>query len=174
MTDRHIEQVKGANIRELRIARGMSLEEFADAISEKWGETVAANTVGYWERGERMISSTAMMYISQALSCPYSAIYRGIDYRIAESDTLEALVVELTSLPEPERETLRSVAEIFSGDKIALIKFVQLCILDLPPKMRREVLGMGIYMREQAEAAGIVRPAPKDMEYISEEWRRLY
>lgn len=175
MAERHIEQKKGANIRDLRTARGMSLDEFADAIAEKWGEPVAANTVGYWERGERMISSTALMYISQALSCPYSAIYRGIDYRIAAMDTLELLWVEIASLPEQTQKTLINAGTTYDGDKLALGAFMQLCILDLPPEYRREVFGMGLYMREKAEADGVVPPAPaEERNIITEEWEGQY
>lgn len=174
MTDRHIEEVKGQNIRELRLARGMSLDDFADAYNAISGQPITANAVGYWERGERVINSTAMMYITRVLSCPYSAIYRGVDPRIAKMETLEALMVQIVSLPGSEQETLRCMAETFEGDTIALIKFVQRCVLDLPREYRREVLGFGIHMREQAEAAGVVEPAPEDLEYITEEWEYLY
>lgn len=174
MTESNFNCIQGRNIRRLRTSQGLTLTQLAERVSQLADEDVSANLLGCWERGTRTISSEWIMYLSQALHCPYSQLYTGADYRLTVNSQVEQMMSEFAALPEDAKQTLLSVAQAFDGDKLALIKYIQLCHFDLPREYRREVIAMGLHQREIAEIAGKAEPKPEDVAEVTEVWRRMY
>lgn len=162
----------GANLQELRLRRGLSQSGLADKMAAL-GYIVTTATVGHWETGRRMASTEALSYLSRALECPYSAFYQEIDDRLSVTDNMEQMMVEYRAYPAPEQKTLLSISKSFEGDKLAMVKYLKLCHLELPREYRREVISYGLHIRDRAEADGAVKHSP-DMEYVTEAWRKLY
>lgn len=173
MTNSHIDGIIGQNIRRIRSDRQMSLTDLANRMVELGHEPITSGALGRWERGDRSVPASSLTYLSQALTCPYSEFYQGADPRLADNSMTEQMMVEFVALPPQERKTLLNLSKAWQGNKIAIIKYIQRCHLDLPVRYRREVVAMGIHQREVAEHDGKVTH-DSDVDYIMDEWRKLY
>lgn len=163
----------GANLRDIRLSRGLTQAELVNRMVELGHEPFSDSLLGHWETGRRTASAEDLMFISRALSCPYSELYKGIDPRIERSSIVERMMVEFKALPEDAQQIMLSTATAFEGDKLAVIRYLKLCHLELPREYRREVISYGIHMREKAEASGVVKKSAW-MDYLLIAWRKLY
>ena len=163
----------GANLRYIRLAHGLTLTELADKMIELGCKDISGQAIGHWENGRRGISAEYLMYLSLALHCPYSSFYRGIDKRIEMNSVVEQMMLEFKALPEKDQQTVLDVATVFDGDRLALIRYLQLCYLDTPREYWREIVAHGLHIRQQAEDDGVVESSP-EIEYVIEAWRKLY
>ncbi|HEV3318089.1 MAG TPA: helix-turn-helix transcriptional regulator [Candidatus Angelobacter sp.] len=67
-----IQKTLGTRIRELRLKRGWSQEEFADICD------IHRSHMGEIERGETNLTLSTMLVIAQKLETTISALFRGI------------------------------------------------------------------------------------------------
>lgn len=58
----------GARLRDVRLSKGLSLEEAAVALD------VSASVIGSWERGDRAISAWRLLVVADAYGVPASAL----------------------------------------------------------------------------------------------------
>lgn len=81
----------GENIRRIRKAQGLSLDDVADALAQG-GLVYSANAIGAWERGERMPSPCVLFNLAHALGCSiYSLFY-------ATSETAQQAAADVAAL----------------------------------------------------------------------------
>lgn len=88
-------------LREIRIASGISQEEFAEAVE------VAPKTVSYWENGHNAISFNKLPVMANALGIPIYKLFVFTD-SLTKNDNQD-IIEFLSSMTEKERNTVLAV-----------------------------------------------------------------
>ena len=88
-------------LKEFRIASGLSLEEFAEAVG------VAPKTVSYWENGHNAISFNKLPVMANALGIPIYKLFVFTDSLTKNSN--QDIMEFLSSMTEKERLTVLAV-----------------------------------------------------------------
>lgn len=159
----------GANIRAMRIRRGLSSEELALRLAD-CGIQISGRTVRNYETGSRECSVEMMILFSIALDCSQQSLLSGLDPRLCDTDN----AVEYNLLTPEEHNVFAHMATKWDGDRHALILFDAL-YMALPPEYRRDA---PLSLLTQAELAlkngAVTRDQLPDLDYIERAWRGLY
>lgn len=105
-TDLHV----GAKLRELRMARGLSQMDIADALEKTFQQ------IQKYERGVNRISASVLYALAQHLGVPITAFFEGLDPTATptatgrQSDVL-AFMKTYQTLSPPARDALHTVAK---------------------------------------------------------------
>lgn len=162
-------QKLGANIREIRKLRGLSIQELSNTILSKCGEDFSANLISMWERGERRISVSQLDCICKGLCCTPNLLCPGYN-----SEPSQRVLQEYTALTEDEKRILEYAALEWDGNTHALIQFAAL-YMALPRRLRESIAFVGISAFEKGLKENAIPPdAPKvDVLYIEKQWEHL-
>lgn len=167
-----IEKYIGMNIRQIRKARGLTIEEVANKYAAVSGEAISSGLIGAWERNEKRISASQVYFISRSLECSIERLYEQPD---ADQKTmLERIFSEYRSLSKNDQSILFMACDRWKGNTAALIQSVGM-YMSMIRKDRAEVAFMCLHQYEKAREAGRLIPdAPEvDPEFIEQEWFKL-
>lgn len=143
----------GKNIREIRIARGMTQCELANRIADVTGEVYTDKAVSAWEHGTRRPPPEVIAGLCFALDCSlYSLYYPDID----GTDDLRRIQDEVASLSRRHHESLQFLVFEWLGNLPPLIEADRAYAL-LPPSRRISIVEHLIAEVTAADQAGELR-----------------
>ncbi|MCQ2487552.1 MAG: helix-turn-helix domain-containing protein [Clostridia bacterium] len=159
----------GQNIRHQRRVRGMKIQDLSDEIYKVTGKRYSANLISMWERGDRRLSCEHLGHICKGLGCTPNLVFPGLTI-----DTSDVLVQEFAAVPLDEQIILEYALTQWTGDKHALIDFMNL-YMSLPRIMRQELAQTGLVMYDRGVKAGVVdqHNPPVQVEHIETAWKTL-
>lgn len=165
LTKSEINRRVGANIRRIRVLRGMTQRQLADALAALGDEPVTVATVSMWEAGARAVSAVHLCGLADALQVMVQDFIDGQDAHYHDQIRAVAAAAHLSS---HERAILRWLCLDWPGDVHGLIEWIGV-YGTLAPADRADAAEYLLSVYRRARDAGRLPPAlrPYDVDLTS-------
>lgn len=155
----------GSNLRNIRLARGLTAEELSSLLIEKYGIDMSSYALLRYERGHARLTVEDKIILSHALDCNAYALEDGAD----PDGPVVPEGREVKKLGAEEHQILHRIATSWPGDRRALILAIG-CYAALPEAYAlNAMLALGAEVT-RALADGAISPnaLPAGLPYLEQ------
>lgn len=164
----------GRNLKEMRVLRGMTQEQLAEAASAHMDKPVSVKTISAWERGTRAASIDQGFALALALDCSAATLCGSRSDKADQAAMRERFKFEVAAMPFEQKAILYHVLVDWSVNRRLLLSALAM-IAGMPRKYRRYLLQYCTEMYNTAEENNeLIEDFPQaDVNYIEQELKFL-